>query len=255
MDVGTREAGRIGHEAVGRAVVEVVGAAPLVQPAGVHDPDLVGHGEGLELVVRDQQGGQALLPENLPHLPGQLLPHFPVEAGEGFVQEQQVGPRRHGPGQGHPLLLAAGKLVGEGGRRVLEADQGEQFPHPQAPPAAVVAAQAEGDVVGHVQVREEGQVLEDHPHPAPLRGKREARAAHRPPAQENLAGLHRFEAGDGPQQGGLAAAAGPEQAADPSDPQPQADLPHHRRALVGDRDVVNLKQHGLLPAGRGGWNG
>jgi hypothetical protein len=45
-----------------------------------------------------------------------------VEAGEGFVHEQQLGPRGEGPGDGHALLLAAGQA-----RRIVALAPGQ--PH------------------------------------------------------------------------------------------------------------------------------
>ncbi len=62
---GRREhamADEVGHEARCRAVVQRVGVVPLVQPALVHHADDVADGEGLQLVVGDEQRGGAAPP-------------------------------------------------------------------------------------------------------------------------------------------------------------------------------------------------
>jgi hypothetical protein len=46
-----------------------------------------------------------------------------VEGGERFVEEQDLGGRREGAGEGAALLLTAGDLVGIPARLVGEADE------------------------------------------------------------------------------------------------------------------------------------
>ena len=55
-------ADEVGDEARGRAVVQRVRVVPLVQPALVHHADRVADGEGLQLVVRDEQRRRAAPP-------------------------------------------------------------------------------------------------------------------------------------------------------------------------------------------------
>ena len=54
-----RRADEAGDEQVGRPVVELERRADLLDAAVVHHHDLVGHGHGLDLVVRDVDGGGA----------------------------------------------------------------------------------------------------------------------------------------------------------------------------------------------------
>jgi hypothetical protein len=87
-----------------------------------------------------------------------------VQRGERLVQQQQARGGRKGAGQRHPLGLPPGQPPGTGvGLR------GQ--PHPVQPGQRLLAGrplaqaagpQAEGDVVGGAQVREEQVVLEDH---------------------------------------------------------------------------------------------
>ena len=46
-------------------------------------------------------------------LPAQVDPDPGVQGRQGLVQEQQAGAGGQGPGQRHPLLLAAGELARE----------------------------------------------------------------------------------------------------------------------------------------------
>jgi hypothetical protein len=80
--------------------------------------------------------------------------------------------------------------------------------------AVGAVAQAEANVSGHAQMRKEREVLKQHPDAPPLGGERLARRRHPPAMQPDLTGGDRLEAGDGPQQRGLAAAARAEQTGD-----------------------------------------
>ena len=104
-------ADEVGDEAVGGTVVEVVGAVPLLDAALVHHADLVGHGEGLVLVVRHQHRGGAARLDDVAHLERQALAQVDVEVGERLVEQQQLGARRERARERHALLLAAGELV------------------------------------------------------------------------------------------------------------------------------------------------
>jgi zinc and cadmium transporter len=57
LPVHRRRADEAGDEAVGRAVVELQRRADLLDAAVVHHDDAVGHGHGLDLVVRDVDRG------------------------------------------------------------------------------------------------------------------------------------------------------------------------------------------------------
>ena len=72
-------ADEIGDEAVGRLVVELVSAVPLLDPAFAHDADLVGDREGLVLVMRHQQCGGSCGLEQRAQLSAQALAKIDVE--------------------------------------------------------------------------------------------------------------------------------------------------------------------------------
>ena len=75
--------------------------------------------------------------------------------------------------------------------------------------------EAEGDVVGHAQVRKQGIILKHHADPPLLHGHMAGRAADRAPVDPDRALSWPLKAGDTAQQGGLAGAARPEQTGDP----------------------------------------
>ena len=140
---------------------------PLVEH---HQP--VGEGEGVDGVVGDDHGGsRRSRPGAALEVATDLGPGGGVEGGEGLVEQEDLGLGGQGPGQGHPLGLAAGELAA-GGRpacaprptRVQPGDGGGiglgARPAPGPGP--------EGHVVAGPQVGEQAQVLEHHPHRALL---------------------------------------------------------------------------------------
>ena len=115
--------------------------------------------------------------------------------------------RGDGPGQGDPLLLAAGQRRGVAFAEPAHSDQGESLVDPGL--ALGFAGQPVADVGRHREVGKQRPVLEDHADPAAF-GRDEHVAGHlgdRGPADGDPAGVGPLEAGDDPQQGGLAAAA------------------------------------------------
>ena len=100
-----------GHPAVGRARVDLLGGADLLDPPLVHHGDDVGDAQRLLLVVGDEDGGDALRREDLARLLAHLLAQARVEVGERLVEQDRARLGDQGPRQGDALLLAAGELV------------------------------------------------------------------------------------------------------------------------------------------------
>ena len=106
---------------------DLPGGPLLHNDAAVHKDHLVGHvpGEG-HLVGDDDHGGLLLgqVPDDLEHLAGELR----VQGGGGLVKAEDIRVERQGPGDGHPLLLAAGELAGVVAGPLGEAHFGQQLP-------------------------------------------------------------------------------------------------------------------------------
>jgi hypothetical protein len=171
----------------------------------VHDRDPVGEAHGLDLVVGDvDRGGLALLEQAL-ELGPHLQPQERVEVGERLVHEQHLRPDRERPGHRHPLPLPARELARELRELALDVHERRRALH-LAPDRGLVHpllhAQAEGDVLEHRHVREDGVVLEHHRDVA--RAGRQA--VHPPFADPDPAVGLGLQAGDDAQEGGLAAA-------------------------------------------------
>ncbi len=105
-------------------------------------------------------------------------------------------------------------------------------------------------------MREQGKVLEHHPG-APLLGGHHDRsaAAHQLTADPDLPGSGRFKTGDGAQQGGLAAAARPQETADLPLGQGKRDVTHYLQAVEGDAKPLDLKRRRHDQGANGRWNG
>ena len=132
---------------------------------------------------------------------------------------------------------------------MLQADQIEQLGDARARRFGVALAEPEGNVLAHVQVGEQGVVLKHHPDPAPLRRGVMGGAADALPANGDLTAAQTFEAGDGAQHGGLAAARRAEQAADIAFGERETELIDDRVSVIGEGQLANIKQsHRKNPA-------
>ncbi len=106
-----------------------------------------------------------------------------------------------------------------------------------------VHPQPEGDVAAHVPLREQLVVLEHQPDPAPVRGHARLVA----PVERHPPGVERLQPGHGPQQGRLAAAAGPEHAHDLVLGDLQIDGVQHGPPAETDRRALQRQQHQNSP--------
>ena len=190
-------------------VIQLIGSRYLLQPAIVHDADPVRHGQGLFLVMRDEQRGGAQPLLQGADLLTQLQPDLGVQRGQRLVEEQDPGLDGQRPGQRHPLLLAAGQLV-----RVLlalggQADHVEQAGGPPLPLGGAEPAhpQPEAHVVQRRHVWEKAVALEHHAHVPLGRGHR----GHVPAVHLHRARVGGLEASHDAQRGGLPAPGGSEQ--------------------------------------------
>ncbi len=111
--------------------------------------DPVGHG-GEGGVVGDDHHGHALLAAGVLQQLEDGLAGDVVQRAGGLVAQQQLGVLGQGPGDGHPLLLAAGQLGGEVPQPVAQAHVLQHVPGIQG----MVA-----DLGGQLHVLQGGEVL------------------------------------------------------------------------------------------------
>ena len=79
----------------------------------LHERHLVRHAVHLVPIVGHQQHRFPELPDHPAHLLLHAEAKVAVQSGKGFVQHENAGISHHHAGQGHPLLLTAGKLGGQ----------------------------------------------------------------------------------------------------------------------------------------------
>ena len=94
-----------------RLVVELERRADLLDDAVVHHHDLVGHGHGLDLVVRDVDGRGLQPLVQLLDLGAHLHAQLGVEVGQRLVEQEHLRIAHDRAAHGDALALAAGKLA------------------------------------------------------------------------------------------------------------------------------------------------
>ena len=197
------------HELVRRLLVEVARATNLLDPALVHEHDLVGDLHRLLLVVRDEDRRHVHLVVQAPQPGPQVLADACVERAERLVEQEHLGLDRKRSRESHALALSARQLRGVVVGPAGDLDEVEQLVHAFADlgPRPLPDLQPEGDVLANGHVLERRVVLEDEADAALLR--RLARDVHA--VELYGSGLRLLEPGDDAQERRLAAAAGAEQ--------------------------------------------
>ena len=233
----------LGHPARAGAVVDLLGRAGLDHAPVAQHGDRVGQRERLGLVVGDEQGAGAGGAQDRGDLTAQRLAQAGVERGERLVEQDHLGVGRERARERDPLALAAGELVRVGLRPAGEPDQIERLADALAP------CGAEAHVGGHVEVREQRALLEDHADPALLRLHPLAARGDRAAADPDRPGVGALEARDHAQQRRLARAARPEQRHELAAADPQAGAVDRPQGAEGPAQALGFDgarlAHGL----------
>ncbi len=131
-----------------------------------HDGDPVGHRQRLTLVVGDEHEGDADLALDAFELHLHGLAQLEVERRQRLVEQQRTRVVDQRTGQRDALLLTAGQLLGLALLPAPEVDDVEHLADPAGHLALgdALAVEAEGDVLEHAHVREQGVGLEHHVH-------------------------------------------------------------------------------------------
>ena len=163
--VAARDVAReVGDVLVRRRADEILRRAELDDGAVAHDRDPVAEPQRLRQVVRDEDHRLARLVLEPDHLVLHVAADERVERAERLVVEHHLRVDGERAREADALLHAAGELVGELVRAVLEADELQHLLGALVPLRLgdALDLEAEGDVVDHAPVREQAEVLEDH---------------------------------------------------------------------------------------------
>jgi len=107
-------------------------------------------------IVRHNDDGAVGIKADLPHELHHRLTGFGIQGGRRFVTNEQPGRMDQGPGDRHPLLLAAGELRRVTIEAIGEADRSQNFLGAFHGHFAVCALDQEGDR-GVLRRRQRGQ--------------------------------------------------------------------------------------------------
>jgi hypothetical protein len=163
-DVHRRRADEAGDEDVGRTVVEGARRVGLLQQPVLEDGDAVAHGHGLDLVVRDVDGGDAEPALQGGDLRAGLDAELRVQIGQRFVHEEHLRRTHDRATHRHALPLPTGQRLGPAVQVRLQVEDLRRFLDAGRDLALPDAGDLEGEahVVGDRHVRVQGVVLEHH---------------------------------------------------------------------------------------------
>ena len=188
------------------------------------------------------QHGHALLGQVL-HDGEDFSHHLRVQGGGGFVEQQHLRLHGQGPGNGHPLLLAAGDLPGLG-LDVRRHAHLFQILHGPLPGGLLVLFQyldlPDHAIFQHGHVVEQVEGLEHHAHMGAVLGGIDLGTGDVLAAVEDLAAGGGLQQVDAPQQGALAGAGGTNDAGDIAFFHGEIDVPQHFVAAEGLAQMPDL---------------
>jgi len=209
QEVHRRVADEAADEVRGGPVVDGDRRVYLQDLTLLHHRDAVAQAERLHLIVGHVDDGRLQLLQQALELRAHLQAQQRVQVAQRLVHQQHVGVVGDGARQGHPLALAAAQLGGVALQQLLDVEQlgGRLGPALDLGVGLVLHAQAERDVLEDGHVREDRVALEDHRDAALAHGQ----VGHVAAAEVDASPVHLLQPGDAAQQGGLAAAARPQQ--------------------------------------------
>jgi len=204
-----RDAEEVRDERGVRLLVDLARRARLLDAPTVHHRDAVAHGEGLFLVVRDEDERDPDVVLDRLQLDLQVLAEPRVQGAQGLVEEQDARREHERARERDALLLPTGELRGLAVLEALQANELEDPAHLALPVLLVkpLVLEPEGHVGGHVEVGEERVALK-HRVDVPF-VRRDL--CHICAVQDDATARRLLEARDHPQRRRLAAARRPEQ--------------------------------------------
>src|SRR5215218_9183696 len=145
---------------------DLLGGAELHDLAVLHDRHPMPKHEGLIQVVRHENDRPLHLALNIQEKVLHVAPNKRVQSGKRLVHEQDLLLGRQRPRKSYPLLHATRELRGELSTLAVQAYQLQGLLASLAALGAwhTLNLEAKGHVVEDSAVRQEAEVLEDHPH-------------------------------------------------------------------------------------------
>src|SRR5499425_328116 len=134
----------IAHEGGGGLFVERTRRADLLDASAVHQRDAIGEAERLDLIVSDEEHGDAEATLEELDLRAHLLAELRVEVAERLVEEEEIRLVDEGPAEGEALHLSAAQERARPFAEPAEADQVEDAFDLLAEDRARRPAEAEG---------------------------------------------------------------------------------------------------------------
>jgi len=140
-----------------------------------------------------------------------LFARLPVEIARGFVGQKQARPGGQGPGQGHPLLFAAGKFGRKMRQPVAKAHGRQRFLGPREGIGPAGEFQGKRCVFQSRHGRHKMKSLKDNSHVVPAKGRQPVLVHGRKiaPGHAHQARRRPFKPGQEHEQRGLARARRP----------------------------------------------
>jgi hypothetical protein len=204
---------KAGYIDMDRCAINLGGRSHLQQSSTIEHRDAIGQRQRLALVVghidNGRAGGTVDVAERIQHCGTQMN----VEIGQRLVEQDYACIGHNASGKRHTLPLSARKLVNFACSESGKPDHGEHIRNLLLDGSLVQPARPQrvGDVAGNIHMRPQGIGLEDHADAALFRRHLPHRVGDHQVPEADAARVRRLEAGDQPEQRGLAAAGGAEQ--------------------------------------------
>ena len=219
---------------------DLLGDAAGMRP---HHHDAVGQHDRLLDVVGDHDQRRLRVGPQVEQVILQVDAGEGIERRERLVEQQHLRPRHQRARDRDALRLAAGQFARPDARLVGQADAVERARDARIALRLRAVLEAEADIVGDGEPRQQARLLEDDADLLVRRGDRHA-------VEHDLALGRRVEAGDGAQQRGLAAARAADHHDDLARRDVERDAVERAHAVgIGLADAVE-HEHGVLTPAR-----
>ncbi len=152
--------------------IDVPGRTRLDDPALVHHRNDIGQGQGFDPVMGHIDSRDLKLGQKGPQFLAGFFPKFRVQVGKRLIKEDDLGFGDQSTGQGHTLLLPAGKFSCRPILEPLHLHEAQRFFDLVSDDVLGHFSGLEriGHVVENVHVRPDGVGLKDHAQAPVLRG-------------------------------------------------------------------------------------